>query len=248
MELTWLVQANMRDQLARHRFEEALDAIGAVHHAVDVVPFASELPALPFPDDGRPIACLGPSFVPRAWDVWRPGIFFDPAVFKWSVMAQAWGELMFTQDGAMTRAGDVAFDRPRFVRPDADSKAFDGGVFADAAALRAACADPETAVVVGEVVPVDAEWRCFVVNGEIVDSSEYRRGGRPSLHRGAPPRVLELVEAAIARWVPAAVTCIDVASSGDRFGVVEANCFSAARFYAADAVTVLGAVASSNRR
>jgi hypothetical protein len=59
--------------------------------------------------------------------------------------------------------------------------------------------------------------------------------------------VLDLVDAALARWSPAAVTCIDVASSGDHFGIVEANCFNAARFYAADAATVLAAVAANVR-
>lgn len=245
--VTWLVQANMRDQLARHRFEEALDAIGADHHSVDVVPFSPVLPALPFADDGRAIACLGPSFVPRVAlsTSWRPGIFFDPTTFRWSVMAHEWTGLMFTHDGAVASARDVLadFEGPLFVRPDEDSKLFDGGVFADAAQLRAAIgANLDVPVVRGAPAPVDAEWRCFVVNGRVVDASEYRRAGQPSLHRGAPPRVLDLVEAAAARWLPAQVTCIDIASSGDRFGIVEANCFSAARFYAADAETILRAV------
>lgn len=52
------------------------------------------------------------------------------------------------------------------------------------------------------------------------------------------------VEAAAARWVPAEVVCIDVASSGARFGTVEANCFNAARLYATDPVVVLAAVAA----
>jgi hypothetical protein len=93
--------------------------------------------------------------------------------------------------------------------------------------------------------PIDAEWRCFVVGGQVVDGSEYRRAGRPSMFRGVPPAVVDLVEAAAARWRPAEVVCIDVASSGARFGIVEANCFNAARLYAADPVTVLGAVVTS---
>ncbi len=138
---------------------------------------------------------------------------------------------------------------PVFVRPDEDSKAFDGGTYGDPSELRAALGstDPSVIVVRGRVITVDAEWRCFVVGGEIIDSSEYRRAGSPSFHRGAPPRVLDLVEAALAQWSPAPVTCIDVASSGAHFGIVEANCFNAARFYAADAATVLAAVASHVR-
>jgi hypothetical protein len=41
------------------------------------------------------------------------------------------------------------------------------------------------------------------------------------------------------------VTCIDVASSAGQFGIIEANCFNAARFYEANAEALLGAVAAN---
>jgi ATP-grasp domain, R2K clade family 3 len=167
-------------------------------------------------------------------------------------MAAVWGDLMFSPDGTVATASDAleALDRaPLFVRPDEDSKSFDGGVFTGAAMLRAQLGSTplETRVIVARARPVDAEWRCFVVNGSVIDSSEYRRAGRPSLHRGAPPRALELAERAAARWVPSDVTCIDIASSGDHFGIVEANCFNAARFYACDPATVIASVAQHVR-
>lgn len=201
------------------------------------------------------MVCLGPSFVPRAVETsWRPGIFFDPAKFSWSGYSRRWRGLMFTEDGAVTtaRGALAALEReaPLFVRPDEDSKAFDGAVFDDADALRTAlgATDLATPVVRGGVRAVDAEWRFFVVDGEVVDASEYRRAGSPSLFRGAPPRALELAEAAVARWRPSSVFCLDVASSGDHFGVVEVNCLNAARFYAADARVVLAAVRASVSR
>lgn len=250
--LAWLVQANPRDRALRDAIVDALDALGEEHHAVELVPFSPALPELPFPDDGRRIVCMGPGFVPRVTaSRWRPGIWFEAATFRWSAMAAHWGDAMVMRDAEVASARDVlaALDGPRFVRPDADSKVFDGGVFDDAAALARALGthDREVAVVHGAVVPIDAEWRCFVVDGAVVDASEYRRAGRAAFHRGAPPRVIDLVEAAAARWVPAPVTCIDVAASGDRFGIVEANCFNAARLYAADARTVLAAVAAFAR-
>jgi hypothetical protein len=253
--LTWLIQSNMRDQSLRQQIETALDSLGEHHHSVALVPFSREIPELPFSADQRRIVCMGPSFVPRiAIETnWRPGIYFAPETFRWSVMAARWPGLMFTPDGAVTTARqaleELETSGPLFVRPDEDSKAFDGGRYADTSELRAALGnvDLSVAVVRGRVTSVDAEWRCFVVGREVVDSSEYRRAGSPSFHRGAPPRVLDLVEAALAHWSPADVTCIDVASSGGHFGIVEANCFNAARFYATHAATVLAAVASHVR-
>ncbi|HEY4056213.1 MAG TPA: ATP-grasp domain-containing protein [Kofleriaceae bacterium] len=210
---------------------------------------------MPFSAEERALVCLGASFVPRIAieTTWQPGIYFDPATFRWSVMAERWRGLMFSPDGAVTTAREVLEQLETggalFVRPDEDSKSFDGGVYASASELAAALGttDRGVAVIRGRPITVDAEWRCFVVGTEIVDASEYRRAGSPSLHRGAPPRVLDLVDAALARWSPAPVTCIDVASSGDHFGIVEANCFNAARFYAADTATVLAAVAAHER-
>lgn len=243
----------MRDQRLREQVTVALARLGEDVHEVTVVPFSREVPALPF-DDGRRILCYGASFVPRiaTETAWRPGIYFDPALFRWSVMAARWGELMFTPDGALATAAEVLArleTGPRFVRPDADSKLFDGARYDSPAELRAALgkADPATPVVHGEPRTVDAEWRCFVADGHIVDASEYRRAGSPSMHRGAPPRVLDVVETAISRWLPATVTCVDVASSGEEFGIVEANCFNAARLYAADPDVVLAAVARCAR-
>jgi hypothetical protein len=249
---TWVLQANLRDRAFLAQLKVELGALGEAWCEVPVVPFTSELPALPFVAEDRTVICYGPSFVPRVASAsgWRPGIFFDDVAFRWSTMAARWGDLMFSRDGAVATIAEVAArlrdePAPLFVRPDADSKAFDGGTCDDDATLfaRIGTTPAETPVIWARVRPVDAEWRCFVVGGEVVDASEYRRAGRPSLFRGAPPRAIELAERAAARWLPAAVTCIDIASSGDHFGVVEAKCFNASRFYAADVATVLAAVA-----
>jgi hypothetical protein len=170
--VTWVLQANLRDQPFLVRLQAALDELGEDWHAVEIMPFVPELPTLPFTAEARAIVCYGPSFVPRvaAAPAWRPGIFFEAATFRWSAMAAAWGDLMFSPDGAVATVFDAleALARePLFVRPDEDSKSFDGGAFADAATLRAQLGSTplETPAIVARVRAVDAEWRCFVVNG-----------------------------------------------------------------------------------
>lgn len=253
MRLTWLLQANLRDRRTLDDLGRTLDDLGEAWCAEPLIPFSPALPALSPEIEAGAIVCYGASFVPRVVGCgWRPGIFFDPAVFRWSAMQQHWRELMFSRDGAVTSLAD-ALDRldaggEAFIRPDADDKRFDGARY-DAAGLRAATAGcaPATEVICAAPRTVDAEWRCFVVDGEVVAGSEYRRAGRPSLHPDVPPRVAELVEEAARRWSPAGVACIDVASSGDHFGVLEANCFNAARFYAADLAAILRSVSAHCR-
>jgi len=252
--LTWLLQENMRDRLLFADLVSALDQLGEPWHAVPLVPFSPALPALPPELEAGPLICYGAGFVPRVADsTWTPGIFFDRDTFRWSVMRAHWQELMFSDDGRGMTLGEALAQlddgaAPCFIRPDADDKLFDGAVY-DADRLRAATAmcDRQTSIICATPRAIDAEWRCFVVDGVVTGGSEYRRAGTPSLHAGVPPRVGELAEQAAARWLPAAVVCIDVASSGDRFGVVEANCFNAARFYATDPLPVLERVAAHVR-
>lgn len=84
----------------------------------------------------------------------------------------------------------------------------------------------------------------FVVEGEVIAGSEYRRAGFASAYPGVPARVQDLVEQAARLWTPAPVVCIDIASKGNHFGIVEANCVNASRFYAANTKRVVEAISS----
>jgi ATP-grasp domain, R2K clade family 3 len=246
----WLLQANLRDGLFLDQLKIVLADAGTPWHQVVLVPFVNELPELPAKCFDGPIVCYGPSFVPRVTNHrhLRPGIFFDDANFRWSAMRDRWANAMLAPEAAvltlrqalesLEATGSVAF-----VRPDADNKLFDGGVY-DLAALYSVAKNipDELLVVKAEPQTIDAEWRCFVIDGEVVDGSEYRRNGKPSFSPGVPQRAVELVEVAAMQWLPAPVVCIDVARTGDRFGIVEANCFNASRFYAADIPNIVGRV------
>ena len=57
-----------------------------------------------------------------------------------------------------------------------------------------------------------------------------------------PYAAIDLAADLAAHWSPAEVYCLDLAAAGDRIGIVEANCFNAARFYGADGDAILRAV------
>ena len=89
-------------------------------------------------------------------------------------MRARWQALMLSDDGVVSTLGEVidALDergRSAFVRPDADDKQFDGAVY-DADELRAASRPCDRGLAVIRATPrvIDAEWRCFVVGGEVV--------------------------------------------------------------------------------
>jgi hypothetical protein len=71
--------------------------------------------------------------------------------------------------------------RPTFVKPaDALDKCFDAGTYSHVRDIRAPRGiDPETPVLVAEPVEWLAEYRCFVLAGQVVTSSPYLSFGRP---------------------------------------------------------------------
>lgn len=252
--IQWLLQSNHPNLSTIRELAAILRDQGNAVHMATLKGHSTELPDLSMLNPSDPVVCYGPSFVPRAfaYPALNPGIFFDPASFRWSAFDAGW-------DGMMLSSGRVvpAVAAPdmvgvqAFVRPDEDSKAFDGGIFDEKSmaetidlALMRGLLQPDTPVVVAEPVRVDAEWRTFVVGGEVVAASSYRRDGVGDINLHVPHGVIDMAFEAAERWMPADVFCLDIALSGDRYGIVEANCFNASRFYGADAAAVLSAVST----
>jgi hypothetical protein len=245
----WIIQENQGEPDSVRRMVQALEADCHVPHLVWLTKSLDVPPITDLPDDA-PIVCHGQGFVTRALchPRLKPGLFFDPEKFRWSAFRSGWPGEMLSFDGRVMSLADardfLRTGATAFVRPDSDSKVFDGGVY-DASGLLAATGNRlalSTAVIVASPCAIEAEWRFFVVDREIVGCSEYKRWGRPSIDSIVPHVAIELAAELASRWSPSDVYCLDLAASGDRIGVVEANCFNASRFYAAVVERVLRAV------
>lgn len=247
----WIVQANQSNPAEVESLARAVEGEGLGLCLVPLerdrgVPNIAGLP----PD--APVVCHGAGFITRARNHPRlaSGLFFDPAAFRWSRFRREWGEAMLSQHASVmplsearsfVRAGGAAF-----VRPDEDSKMFEGGVY-DSPALASACAKvpDETPAVVSAPLLIEAEWRFFIVEGEVADCSQYRRWGRASTSGSVPHAAIDLAIATARRWSPANIFTLDLAVTEGRIGIVEANCFNASRFYAARIDRIVRAVSRS---
>jgi hypothetical protein len=251
----WLLQDNHPGFVPVAESEAVLSSIGRPAFRLSLSRDPAE-PGLPAGfDRAAPVICYGPSFVPRClgWHSIRPGIFFDPATFRWSAFAMGWSGLMLNDDAQLHTMADIlslpVATPSVFARPDADSKAFDGGVHTTEALkdtiranLAADRSREDTLVVLAEPKRLDAEWRTFLVNGEVVGASSYRMDGRPALDHYVPHHVVDLAFEAAAMWAPGPIFVLDIGQVGARVGVVEANCFNAARLYNADPQPIFRAV------
>ncbi|MER5487042.1 ATP-grasp domain-containing protein [Streptomyces sp. NPDC002812] len=137
---------------------------------------------------------------------------------------------------------------PAFVKPPRE-KSFPAAVYADGAALPEL--PPDTPVLVSGVVDFAAEYRLFLLDGEIAAGSRYAVHGRlDPAPLDEDPRAAE-VRAFAARLLagagadlPTAVT-VDVGFAGGAVVVVEANMAWFSNCYAADPERVLDVVLRS---
>jgi len=132
--LLWLIQENRDDRRAVREVQDILDQLEVRWIGVEIDFKSMALPAIAELSEGDLVLCWGPSFV-RRWDhsspFWRIGCIFDPLSFRWSQFREHWQGLMLCANAEVSTVSDLRSNlpmRPTFIRPDADSKAFDGGV------------------------------------------------------------------------------------------------------------------------
>lgn len=156
----------------------------------------------------------------------------------------------FARFADLTRLAARAFVKPA----DPLDKWFDAGLYADARDIRTRNRQrPDSPVLVSEPVEWSAEYRYFVLNGEVVASSPYLALGRAvwrsAKGAGAPGgrTVAESVCAALGAGCPPALV-VDVGRIEDRgWAVVEFNPIWSAGLLAARADSVLPALRRATR-
>ncbi|MBT2400601.1 ATP-grasp domain-containing protein [Streptomyces sp. ISL-100] len=146
-----------------------------------------------------------------------------------------------------------ALRRPAFVKPPND-KSFPARVYADGSGLPGPDAvDDDTPVLVSDIVAFSAEYRLFVLDGEVVTGSRYAvRGGldvvpleEDTLHA----QVLDFASLLRTPGVPPlpSAVVVDVGTVDGRWAVVEANAAWASGHYACDSDAALDVVLRAAR-
>lgn len=225
---------------------ETLARFGIPHSLHDVVPRIGALrPEPAFAH--RNVVCFGSTAMRHeaVRNGWSPGVF-DVYAQDFEQQRAHWGAHLLNAGSVVCSVRDATFDAPRmFVRPVDDSKAFAGRVFdaEEFAAWRRTVCDgasgstsltPGTRIQLAPAAAVFAEYRCWVVDGEVVTWSQYRRGGQPFATSDVDARLIGYVRERIAEWTPHRAFVIDVCDTADGIRIVEINTLSASAFYAAD--------------
>lgn len=252
----WLVQTNITPESPTPAQLQAACAHQArPFHAIHVLPGSTGAPPVPDAARGGPVVFHGRStlLLNALASPWRHGVFFNPATFRHQAYDEGFGDALLNHGAQVMTWADLLALAPtasgyRFLKPNDDFKGFTGQAMSLSAvpaffrSLRPRpCVDLlQEKVVVAEAHEVDAEWRLFVVDGQVITGSMYRPAGGALV----PRDVMAFAQSVIGAWTPAAVFALDIGRVGGRLKVIECNCFNASRLYDSDANALVEAISS----
>lgn len=251
----WILQRNLINPADLSRFERALQEQKTPYSLVRLMPFFHELEKEPtgLSSDGIFVyGSTGLGHVAKARG-WRPG-YFDEGL-DYELMLSRYGRRTLNADavcGPLEKLTPV-WDR-FFIRPTLDNKSFAGSVMTwqeleDFRAGVAKVADaPDVTlrlsdrVVMAPLTQIDAEFRMFVIGGEVVTGSRYKVGDRLSVSDDVPEGVFQYAKECAEVWRPNDAFTLDVAVTAEGLRVLELNSANSAGVYACDVGRIVQAV------
>lgn len=137
-------------------------------------------------------------------------------------------ENMLNENIQIAEAKDIIWiNEEMFVRPLLDSKAFNGGIF------NKNTLNTDVICVAATLQHIQKEFRFFVLDGEIIGSSQYKMNGELFPSSIVDEDAKQFVNEMIKKFdFPGYV--IDIASTNGQCKIVELNCFNASGFYEID--------------
>jgi ATP-grasp domain, R2K clade family 3 len=245
----WVIQQNLirADELAG--FRKAFETTRTDFTEVYAVPFSDKLP------DGLNSELFNifygsTTLINNAYrhPKFKKGVFYDDHTFLMQNYVLQWSEKMLNADAIFTDLNrflqTYTENKSWFIRPNEDSKAFNGTVMSldeiKAWAKRIGGAEtPELnldkIVCFAKPKPIQKEWRNFVVNGKVVSATRYYVNGKKDVSTAdLPAAMLDFVEKCCEIYVPHSIFVMDVALSNGQYFIIECNCFNSTGFYGHD--------------
>jgi len=220
---------------------------GVPHIFVGVIPFSNEITSNE-PLEGLDYIPYGSTlFTKISFERGFTGLYFDPNIFTYKNAVLNRRDMLNPDFvGTLEDALIILKANPErlwFSRPSHDLKHFTGLVetgeelyawFTDAIECQSEGSykmDPKMDIVLSEPRNIDAEWRWFVVNGEIISGSTYRIKGQLKSVNETDKEIIRIAQEKAQGWLPSECCTIDIALVDGEYKVVEMNCINASGFY-----------------
>ena len=242
----WIIQTNIFNEAGWTDLVDTLKRFNIPYSEHKIIPFVGEL--LPDIQPSGKVICMG-SYSMRHIATkrnWLPGVF-DLEPFHFEIQLQYWGDHMLNADSKVTRFEDVSFtDSHMFLRPIHDSKVFAGGVFEQEDFMGwkirvcnlghddGSTITGDTLVQSCSLKAIYAEYRFWVVKGEIVTASSYKIGSKATYQSQVDEVFYTYVRERVTEWQPLEAFVIDVADTDKGIKIVEINTLNSSGYYAGD--------------
>jgi hypothetical protein len=242
----WVIQENCFNEKGYTKLIDTLERFNFSHTIVKVIPFGGGiLPDVEVID--TPVIVMGAYTLCKVAKekCWSPGSF-DNENFNFVTQEAHWLDKMFNYNCGVYKFSEVPEQEGDFfIRPVHDTKSFTGFVTdwhefshwrTTVMGLQTSyCSiNSDTQVQVAPAKTIYAEYRLWVVDGKIITSSLYKRGGYVYTDETVDEDIIEFGYSCIREWVPARAFCLDIFVGEDGPKIGEINNINAAGFYAAD--------------
>ena len=254
--IRWIIQNNLISPRDLSAMKDACRKLNVDYEEVYVIPFSRELPELP-QDDAIHIYYGATAFIFNIYQKFKPsGIFFDYKNFCIETAMENWREHMINSEGKITTLQHFSMENHPvqskwFVRPNADDKSFAGeiihfGDFKDwyqRLTTQNVTLNAQSKILVAPPYNIKKEWRNFVINGKVIASTLYRKNFQVNVSKEeAPPQVIDFVEERCREFTPHQLFAMDIALCGDKYYIIECNCFNSIGFYGVDIFAIVKAI------
>lgn len=260
-QVRWIIQENNYADADRIQLLEACQSLNLECKQISVIPFTDQLPEFPVEQGIENIYYGSTTLMYRIYqDLSNPlGLFYDEQTFSMENYIQKWGSHMLSSEAKVLPFEEFIHanhspDKQFFIRPDADSKAFNGTVmrfgevkdwYQRLLKNEVVGLGPKTRILAGPAYEIEKEWRNFIVNGKVVTSSLYMKNFR--LHTSntdIPDQMIEYVEARCKEYQPHDVFAMDIAkcSGAHEYYIIECGCMNSIGFYEGNIATYVQAL------
>jgi hypothetical protein len=251
--LHWIVQEGFFNETGMCDLVDLLKKYDIPHTIVKVIPFIGEV--IPDINPEGNVICFGSYSMRHTAKKynWYPGVFdLDEIADKLYTIKNEWTKHLLNRDSHFCMFEDVGELVNKmgltefFMRPVNDSKVFAGKLFSieeynewrelvvvlekdDGTSLRA-----DTLCLVSSPKTIYAEYRLFVIGGEIVTSSQYKINDVVRYDAIVDEDILQFGRDRIKEQRLADAYCLDLCRTSDGIKIVEVNTINSAGFYCAD--------------
>ncbi len=256
--INWVLQKNLTQTRVLKQIKAALNGVDELWETVEVIPFSREIPEIQHKNTFT-IPYGSTTFMLNAFadENLQQGVFYDPNTFNMQNYVDQWKDQVLNSSGSLLLFGEIAAlesqaEEQWFIRPNHDSKAFDGRVAhfeqlvkwsericqLDIPELHA-----ETPVWMAPPRNITKEWRLFIVDNVIVSVSKYmEKGLLNESAKDLPEELFVFAQELINAYRLADVYAMDIAQVQAGFKLIECNCFNGTGFYQHDIVKIIQSI------